>query len=222
LAEGRPRICAAIVNSDIEALEQVETLVDMFEVRIDLIGEGWKEVAGRLKKPWIACNRLKAEGGRWRGSETARIEELKSALELGASIIDIELSTSGVDKIAAEIKGRAECLVSYHDLVETPTLDRMRQIIINQLAAGAEVCKVVTTARSFADNLAVLQLINAFPATKVIAFAMGDTGRISRILCPLAGGYFTYASVGEGRESASGQITVNELAGIYRVLRRDS
>jgi 3-dehydroquinate dehydratase I len=222
LAEGRPRICAAIVNSDVEAIERVEPLVDLYELRIDLIGEGWREVADRLKKPWIACNRLKAEGGRWQGSETARIDELKGALELGASIIDIELSTPGVDKIAAEIKGRAECLISYHNIDETPVLDRMRQIIINQLAAGAEVCKVVTTARSFADNLAVLQLINAFPATKVIAFAMGDMGRVSRILCPLAGGYFTYASVGEGRESASGQITVNELAEIYRVLRRDS
>jgi 3-dehydroquinate dehydratase-1 len=222
LAESRPRISVAVTNGDVEAIERVEPLVDMFEVRIDLIGESWREVVGYLSKPWIACNRIKAEGGQWPGSEPERIKELMSALELGASIIDIELSTPGVDKIAAEIKGRAECLISYHNLVETPPLDRMRQIIINQLAAGAEVCKVVTTARSFADNLAVLQLINAFPATKVVAFAMGDTGQISRILCPLAGGYFTYASVGEGRASASGQITASELAEIYRILRRGS
>jgi 3-dehydroquinate dehydratase type I len=218
LAEERPKICAAIVSSDIEAVERVEPLVDLFEVRIDLIGKNWREVAGCLKKPWIACNRVKAEGGRWKGSEPARIKELVSALELGASVIDIELCTPGLDKIAAEIKGRAECLVSYHNLVETPPLDRMRQIIINQLAAGAEVCKVVTTARSFADNLAVMRLIDAFPETKVVAFAMGDAGQVSRVLCPLVGGYFTYASVGEGRESAEGQITAGELNEIYRML----
>jgi 3-dehydroquinate dehydratase len=51
---------------------------------------------------------------------------------------------------------------------------------------------------------------------------MGDTGQISRILCPLAGGYFTYASVEVGKESADGQITASELAEIYRILRRGS
>jgi 3-dehydroquinate dehydratase-1 len=222
LADGRPKICAAIINNDMKAIELIEPLVDIFEVRIDLIGKNWREVAGRLKKPWIACNRLKAEGGKWRGSETARVKELYTALELGAGIIDIELNTPGADRIAKEIKGKAECLLSYHNLVETPSLDRMRQIVINQLAAGAEVCKVVTTARSFADNLAVLQLIDAFPAAKVVAFAMGAAGQLSRVLCPLVGGYFTYASVEQGRESAWGQITVAELAEIYRMLRQGS
>jgi 3-dehydroquinate dehydratase-1 len=97
-------------------------------------------------------------------------------------------------------------------------LDRMRQIIINQLAAGADICKVVTTARSFKDNLAVLQLISLFPETKVVAFSMGVVGQISRVLCPLVGGYFTYASIEEGMESADGQITVKNLKEIYRIL----
>jgi len=222
LVERRPRICAAIVNNDIEAIERVEPLVDLFEVRIDLIGNNWREVAGHLKKPWIACNRVEEEGGKWRGGEPARIKELFSALELGANIIDIELSTPGADKIAGEIKGRAECLISYHNLVETPGLDRMRQIIINQLAAGAEICKVVTTARCLADNLAVLRLIEAFPETKVVAFAMGAFGQVSRVLCPLVGGYFTYASVEEGQESADGQITVRELKDVYRMLAQEN
>jgi 3-dehydroquinate dehydratase-1 len=221
LAEGRPRICAAIVNSDIDIIKRIEPLVDLFEVRIDLIGKNWREVVGHLKKPWIACNRLKTEGGKWQGRETARIKELFSALELGASIIDIELNTPEIEKITGEIKGRAECLISYHNLVETPGLDRMRQIIINQLAAGADVCKVVTTARCFADNLAVLRLIDAFPETKVVAFAMGDIGQISRVLCPLVGGYLTYASVGEGLESAEGQITVGALRKLYDLLQND-
>jgi 3-dehydroquinate dehydratase-1 len=91
----------------------------------------------------------------------------------------------------------------------------MQDMVRKQLAAGAAICKVVTTARSIADNLAVLQLIRDFPGTNVVSFAMGDMGQISRVLCPLAGGYFTYASVKEGRESAAGQLTVKELRKIY-------
>ena len=62
------------------------------------------------------------------------------------------------------------------------------------------------------DNLTVLKLIAEFSSTtKIVSFAMGTEGQFSRILCPLAGGYFTYASVGEGKESAEGQLTVNAL-----------
>jgi 3-dehydroquinate dehydratase-1 len=50
---------------------------------------------------------------------------------------------------------------------------------------------------------------------------MGVNGQLSRILCPLAGGYFTYASVKTGRESAKGQVTVTELREIYRMLSHE-
>ena len=91
-----PKICASIVNDGLEAVRRVEPLVDLYEVRIDLIGSEWREVAGQLKKPWIACNRKSDEGGTWRGGEEARIAELLSALEFGAEIIDVELSTEGL------------------------------------------------------------------------------------------------------------------------------
>jgi 3-dehydroquinate dehydratase len=45
-----------------------------------------------------------------------------------------------------------------------------------------------------------------------------SAGQISRVLCPLAGGYFTYASVAAGKESAEGQITAGELRKIYGML----
>ncbi len=218
MAGNSPRICVSIVDSDVDALEGVEPLADLFEVRIDLIGKGWQKVTPYLKKPWIACNRRAEEGGKWNGLEAARIKELRRAIELGASIIDIELATPGVADIVKEIKSRAECLVSYHNIKETPPLDRLRQIVINQLAVGADICKVVTTARRFKDNLEILELFTVFPDTKVVAFAMGAAGQISRVLSPLVGGYFTYASINEGRESAVGQITAGDLRKIYRIL----
>jgi 3-dehydroquinate dehydratase-1 len=218
----RPRICAVVTNDDVAEISKAEPAVDLWELRIDLIGKSWRKVAARLKKPWIACNRLAAEGGKWKGTERQRIKELISALDLGAETIDIELTTPGVEDIVQKIKARAECLVSYHNLIETPPLDRMKQTIINQLAAGADICKIVTTARSFKDNLELLQLIMDFQNVQVTAFAMGTAGQISRVLCPLAGGCFTYASLGQGKESAEGQITVGELRKIYGMLEGTS
>ena len=215
----KPRICAVIVNNDLEAIKAVAPLVDLYEVRIDLIGNDWPKIAEQLKKPWLACNRSDEEGGSWRDSETTRVAELVKAAEMGAHIVDVELTTENIEQTVTLIKeAGAKCLISFHSLVGTPSPETLREIMQGELKAGADICKVVTTARTFADNLSVLQLINDFPQTRVVSLAMGDLGVLSRVLCPLWGGDFTYASIAEGSESAPGQITVTVLNRIYQAL----
>jgi len=213
-----PKICAAITNNNIESVKEIEPLVDLFEVRIDLIGDGWQQVVSQLAKPWIGCNRIADEGGKWKQDEEARTVELLKAVELGADIIDIELRTSNLDKVVPLIKQRAKCLLSFHDLAGTPSLNEMKEIIDKELASGADICKLVTTAQSFKDNLTTLQIISAFPKIRLVSFAMGSLGITSRIFCPLAGGDFTYASIESGKESAPGQITARELRKIYGMM----
>ncbi len=216
----KPGICVVLVNNDLEVIRQVESLIDLVEVRIDLIGDGWQELAKQLKKPWIACNRRADEGGSWAGDEAGRVEKLLEAAGLGADIIDLELRTANLKPAIELIKQRAKCLLSFHHLESTPPFNSLREIVQRQLAAGADICKVVTTAQSFEDNLTVLQLISEFPEARVVSLAMGPLGVASRILCPLAGGDFTYASIESGKESASGQITVAELRKLYGMVAK--
>ena len=214
----RPRICAVIVDSDLSVVGKAEKFADLFEVRIDLIGDSWPELAARLTKPWIACNRIADEGGRWQRSETERVEELLKAIELGADIVDIELETGGLEEAIAVIKKKAQCLVSSHDLAGTGSIESLREIVHRQLAAGADICKVVTTARKFDDSITVLRLISEFPEVKLVSFAMGALGLVSRILCPLVGGHFTYAAIETGKESAAGQLEISELIKLYEMV----
>jgi len=214
----KPRICAVIVNNDPEAVKKVEPLVDLFEVRIDLIGDSWQELVKQFNKPWIACNRRADEGGKWEGNEAKRIEELLKAIELGADIIDLELRTGNLRQTTELIKQRAKCLLSFHELKGTPPLNNLREMVQRQLEAGADICKIVTTAQRLEDNLSILQLISEFPKTRIVAMAMGPLGFASRVLGPLVGGDFTYASIEPGQESASGQITVRELRKLYEMV----
>ncbi|MFC2011226.1 type I 3-dehydroquinate dehydratase [Chloroflexota bacterium] len=207
----KPRICAVIVSNNPAAVANIEPLVDLF-------GDDWTELVKRFNKPWIACNRNAEEGGGWQGNEARRLEKLLQAIELGADIVDIELRTRNLENIVQLVKKRTKCLLSFHYLEKTPTLDEMKEVVRRQLKAGADICKVVTTAQRFEDNLTVLQLISAFPAIRLVSFAMGTSGSISRVLCPLVGGDFTYASIEEGKESAQGQITVGDLAKIYDIV----
>jgi len=215
----RPKICAVIVNRDFEAISRVQPLVDLFEVRIDLIGAAWRDIAGKLSRPWVACNRRRDEGGAWAGSEADRVKELLSALAFKPTIVDIELATENLMDVVPLIKKQADCLISYHDFTGTPSPEKLDEIAEAQITAGADICKVVTTAARFEDNLAVLLLISRFHKARFVSFAMGPFGYVSRVMCPLVGGEFTYASIETGKESAAGQITVRDLRKLYEVLK---
>jgi 3-dehydroquinate dehydratase type I len=206
------------MNTNIDAVKKIEPIVDLFEVRIDLIGDSWTEVARQLTKPWIACNRMVEEGGKWDGNEARRIEKLLQAIELGARIVDIEYNAKNVENIIRLIKKRADCLLSFHDFKKTPSLDVLKQIVNKELKAGADICKVVTMAQTFEDNMAVMKLFSEFPGTKMVAFTMGTQGFLSRVMSPLIGAYFTYGAVQKGVESAPGQLPVSDMLAIYEMV----
>jgi 3-dehydroquinate dehydratase I len=214
------RICAVITDKDAVGAHAVEGIADLFEIRIDLVGKGWEKVAGKLHKPWIAANRDAAHGGKWRGSEEDRIAELFKAIELGANIIDVETDMAGIEDIVPRIKEKARCMISFHDWEGTPPFDYLEGIVRQQLNLHADLCKVISTARGLEDNITMLKLVKMFPWANIIAFAMGMEGLLSRIMCPLAGGYLTYASIKEGSGSAPGQITVEMMHSLYRMIEQ--
>jgi 3-dehydroquinate dehydratase-1 len=74
--------------------------------------------------------------------------------------------------------------------------------------------KIVTMANSIGDATTVLSLYRKQSAG-LIAFSMGDHGRISRILCMSLGSPFTYVSL--GKPIAPGQFSVDEVKSIIRL-----
>jgi 3-dehydroquinate dehydratase type I len=215
----KPAVCTVITRADTAAIAAAAPVTDLFEVRIDLIGAAWPEVARHLNKPWLACNRLATEGGAWQGSEAQRKEELLKALNLGAAIIDLELATPNLKKMAELVKKKTRCLISYHNFELTPPPAELKSIIGQAIAAGADICKLVSTAHGIEDNLNLLRLYQEFQGCRLTVFGMGEAGLLSRVLAPLAGAEFTYAALESGRESAPGQLTAAQLTEIYRLLK---
>lgn len=209
------KICTSIIEANLALVQKAAPFCDLFEVRIDLIGKNWQSLATKLDKQWIACNRLPSEGGKAKENERERIEKLMQAIRLGASIIDLELSTPQLKDLIPLVKTKAECLLSFHDFNKTPPYETLHATVRQQLEMGAGIAKVVTMANDVNDNLTLLKLIKAFPENKIVAFAMGDKGAFSRVLCPLCGGYFTYASAAQQKEAAPGQITAETLKQVY-------
>ena len=221
------KICASIPARTVdEALKEagnalsqgaslIEFRLDYAETRIDL-----EALASGVPKgtPKIATLRPAWEGGRYDGSEKDRIQLLLEAAGRGFEYVDLEAKTPGGEKISEEIREKgSRVIASFHDYEETPHGERLKSILRLEEEIG-DLYKIVTTAKSYRDNLRILAFQEYIQEGKGICFAMGLHGTPSRILSPLLGAPFTYASSSKGLRVAPGQMTVGELIQIYRLL----
>jgi 3-dehydroquinate dehydratase type I len=223
---GRPKICVVVTASDVnEAVETIRTLQpqapDMIEIRLDHMAS-IKDLE-RLRKstelPLIATNRSRDQGGHWMGSEWERLVPLIEAAAVGFDYIDLELSTASIRETGDMVRDEgAELIVSHHDYERSLSISELEEIMRKELKLGAEICKIVGTAYSMRDGLDYLAFLDSNRGRTIVSFGMGEAGVLSRVLSPLFGGAFTYASSEMGRESASGQLTLATLTEIYGLL----
>jgi 3-dehydroquinate dehydratase type I len=220
------QICAAVTASNEEGVkfavkraqkegaDLIEIRMDYFKNEIDL-----EEIRSLTTLPLIATNRSRAEGGFFKGLDKRRISLLFEALKAGFDYIDLELMTEGIEELAG--KTRDNLILSYHDLISTD-YSKIKSIYEREKAVGAQFYKIITMAKTVEDNLTTLRFISErqqqLKKNKLICFCMGKLGITSRILSPLFGSSFTYASIITGEESAPGQLTIEETKKIYKLL----
>ncbi len=221
------RICVSILPKDIEeALSLIETAekekANLVEVRLDHLGaaRNLKDLVKSTKIPLIATNKLLIENGFFGGTETARQQTLFLAAKNGFEYVDVDLGGLKLKETIGELKPLgAKLIVSYHNFNGTLNISEMVKILEEEMACGANVCKIVTTANKMEDNLAMLNFVSAMSSkTKLVCFCMGEQGKVSRLLSPLFGAFFTFASLKQGSETAAGQMTVQEMRATYDLL----
>ena len=224
----RPKICVSVMESTgertVRALRKLEHQnPDFVEIRFDAMKSmpPVTEIREATKRPLIAANRSRTQGGLSCGTEEMRTRILTEAAEEAFDYVDVELTAKALNKTVPQLKQHgAGVIISYHSQNETPAQPAFESILEKEKAAGADICKIVGTAKSYADNLRCLNLVNKHAGrAKLVCFSMGRLGIPSRVLSPIFGAYFTFASSGTGRETAAGQIPIDKLRALYKELR---
>jgi 3-dehydroquinate dehydratase type I len=215
-----PRICVSILpKTEAEALQLIEkaeaTHADFIEVRLDHLENqnGLADLATHGKTPKIATDKASRK-------ETEHHQMLIAAAKSGFEYVDTELSTPQLGDLVKELKELdVKPIVSFHKFDGSLSISELNGILEREISTGAEVCKIVTTAKQMEDNLTTLNFTSAASRkAKVVCFCMGELGKVSRLLSPLFGGFFTFASLESGSETASGQITIQEMKASYELL----
>jgi 3-dehydroquinate dehydratase type I len=195
---------------------------DLIEIRLDSLKkhDSLAEIVRSSKTPLIATNKSTKNHGNYSGNEDDRQRILIDAAKNGFTYVDVDLSTPNMKELIANLrKAGAKPIVSFHDFNRTPSLSQLTKVLEREIAAGADVCKIVTTAKSVQDNTTIFNFISkASKNAKIICFAMGDFGKPSRLLSPVFGAFFTFASLDEKRKTAKGQLTFKEMRQAYDAL----
>jgi 3-dehydroquinate dehydratase-1 len=195
--------------------------VDLLEVRVDLFAEGgpgraapiasWADAGARVEAtgtPVLLTIRLAAEGGRWTGTEAARVALFREALARGAcSWIDVEAASPEARDVTALARARgATSVVSHHDFARTPPLPELERVVAACRAAGADVPKVATKVNGDEDRAALLALAAAHAgAACVIGMGPEDL----RVLLPARGSRLAYGFV--DAPTAPGQLAAADM-----------
>jgi len=213
-------ICAPIIEPDIDAMVSSANSAnsDLVELRLDYLHTFSNlEKIKNINKPKIITCMPEWEGGLFKAEEDERIDILLEALNFCSSLdyVSIEFKTEKIllDKIIESAKKKKiKVIISNHNFQETPKKEEILNILELEEKAGADIAKVAFMPKNYSDVLTVLSvLVDNDLKIPVIAISIGKLGKISRVIGLLMGSYLTFASVEKGRESAVGQMSVDEV-----------
>lgn len=236
-------ICTTIQNKTIDEIYAILESgdVEMAEIRLDscpLTMDEIEELFSTSDVPLVATCRINAVKERLsqtlaghtqddRKLEMKASQEVESklitAIHAGAAFVDLEIEAPPMmsKRLRRETRENGTVFVrSYHDFNGTDSVEALKALTEKCFAIGADIAKIVTMAAPCTgDNQSpdvdrVLSLYDHFDPAKLIAFAMGDAGKTSRIQCLAKGSPFTYASLNEVDTAAPGQMTTREMRDI--------
>lgn len=207
VAENSPKKIKNKVKESFKKSDYVEVRLDFLKTKD--VPETLESIKKDLKK--VVCTlRPKKEGGKFTGSEKERIAILKLIAEYNPFLLDVEFNTLNKNKeLSKYLKStKTKLLVSWHDFKKTPKSSELKNKI-KKMSKFSNNVKIVSTAKSVDDATRMLELYNKTGKNNLISFAMGDAGKISRILCLYLGSPYTYVSL--GKAVAPGQFSVDEV-----------
>lgn len=218
-----PRICVSISPSDsAETMSGVQLAeqqgADFSEIRLEKLCslDALSDVVQAAKKPLIATNRATSNNESLVDPHTA----VMKAVEAGFQYVDLDFETRDLQHIVDRIRSKgAKIILSHHDYSRTPPTHELVAKLEEFNRFKPDICKIVTSAHQMDDNLTILEFLKSnHRKGSIVSFAMGTMGVWSRLLSPLYGAHFTYASLSRGQETAPGQTPISEMLQIYQTL----
>lgn len=249
-------ICTTIINKDLQGVLAALEVCEMAEIRLDSCDLSMKDIDEVFSSdvPLVATCRIAEvmakDPSLQDPSMSQQSRELKAmqiaermlvrAIEAGARYVDVEIEVQ--KQMSKRVRNAAHengtvFIRSYHDFEGTASVEELHSMVEKCRYHGADMVKLVTTARSQEDVDRVMSLygwcateasngVEALADGGLVAFCMGEAGRLSRIDCLKYGAPFTYGALNAEESAAPGQMPaadmIPDIYGDFRFIDAES
>lgn len=218
-------------KSDIVAQSRKASLwgADIIELRIDSFSREELEkivpLIQKLKKkvrlPIIATVRSSKEQGPVKEFLKLPDSSRKKIYEKvmpHVDLIDVELSADKINRPLAQLAYllRKKVIFSYHDFHSVPSAEKIYDLAKKSHSLGGTILKIAATPRNVKELTSFMLDCLDFGNFPRAFIAMGELGRVSRIIGFSFGSSLTYGYI--QKTTAPGQISVKKLAEYGKIL----
>src|SRR3989344_1541704 len=132
-------ICIPITDESMRGaladIREAGKIADVLELRLDYIKglneKALKELVSASEKKVIATVRRENEGGKFKGTESKRVELLKKAIKAGVHFVDIEFEMNSKQRAALLKYAKTQhvkVILSHHDFKGTPFFEELLEL----------------------------------------------------------------------------------------------
>ncbi|MGD9202866.1 MAG: type I 3-dehydroquinate dehydratase [Chitinispirillia bacterium] len=180
---------------------------DLIEIRVDCLNSDYDEIIGFIKK--IRDNISIPSIGTIRENDFNRQKRLEMYKTIIPYIdaVDIEIDADITTDVIACASTKT-LIVSEHNFNKTPDINSLNSIVYTAGKLGADIIKIAAMANSRQDVLKLLRFTENCQED-IVTIAMGEIGKITRVIAPLFGSLFTYCFI--GHEVAPGQLSLQKM-----------
>ena len=219
-------LCSKTADDLFAKIAQAEPLADVIELRFDCLNpdqiDHVIEHLPSTDKTYLLTYRPSEQGGMRVLPLNARLmfwKKVLPAFEGRDILIDLEADINFPFRF-----DETKVIRSAHYFNDPPS--DLRPTFFELADLGDGIVKIAATANDIIDTISAWKLLEtaAREERTVIPIAMGEAGKITRILGPARGSFMTYAALDEAEATAPGQITAADLMNVFRVkeLNRDT
>ena len=207
------KICVSIADKDLAKVKSILEKFDFCELRLDLIKPDINEIKGLIKKNRNVIVTCRENAG------VDRIQYLIEAIKSKPKYLDIEFETElKIKRTLIDLceKHGVKRIHSYHNFEYTPDFKNLITIAENEYSSfKPAIIKIATYVNKENDNITLLSLLSS--KIPLVVLGMGDLGRKTRLIAPLLGSKFTFASI-DNKPSAPGQLDYFAMKDFYNKL----
>lgn len=184
---------------------------DMVELCIDHLAKepDFKDLLATVDKPVLISCRRKQDGGKWEGTEEARLALLRQAIVSAPEYIELDLDIAG----SVPRFGNTQRVISFTRL-DRPEYD-VESIFDEAANVQADVVKFTWPTQTLDDAWPLLAAVSQKRMLPVVGMGLGPAELTFQLLGRKYGSPWVYASLEKGMEAHPGQVTVHDLVDTY-------